>query len=249
MKHTYQIIGATCRSCGQKIKNSLEQLAEVVEAVYDESVQTVTVNMKSHLAIHQLQKQLTSDYGDKYQLSMVSQTASLETKPISLKTYWPLILVVLYIFFGTLFGMWLVDNFDWDLGMRLFMGLFFLAFAFFKLLDVPGFAMSYISYDIVANKWLKWGYVYPFVELILGLAYLFNWYPLVTNIMTLIIMIIGLIGVTKAVLSKRKIRCACLGTGFNLPMSTVTIIEDAIMAIMALRMIYDLLAVSWIGLL
>lgn len=109
--------------------------------------------------------------------------------------------------------------------------------------------MSYISYDIVANKWLKWGYVYPFVELILGLAYLFNWYPLVTNIITLIIMIIGLIGVTKTVLSKRKIRCACLGTGFNLPMSTVTIIEDAIMAIMALRMIYDLLAVLWIGLL
>jgi hypothetical protein len=44
---------------------------------------------------------------------------------------------------------------------------------------------------------------------------------------------ISSIGVIKSVLNKRKIQCACLGAVFNLPMSTVTIIEDLLMVAMA----------------
>lgn len=40
-----------------------------------------------------------------------------------------------------------------------------------------------------------------------------------------------------SVTNKRKIKCACLGTGFNLPMSTVTIIEDGTMILMSAVMI------------
>lgn len=50
-------------------------------------------------------------------------------------------------------------------------------------------------------------------------------------------MLVGLIGVTRSVLDKQQIQCACLGTGFNLPMSSVTIIEDATMLLMAVGMI------------
>jgi hypothetical protein len=46
-------------------------------------------------------------------------------------------------------------------------------------------------------------------------------------------MAVGLAGVIRAVVSKQSIRCACLGTGFNLPMSTVTIIENSVMLVMA----------------
>jgi hypothetical protein len=82
--------------------------------------------------------------------------------------------------------------------------------------------------------------IYPFVELALGLAYLANWNPLITNWITLIIMGFSAIGVIKAVMDKRSIRCACLGTVFKLPMSTVTIIEDlgmVAMAAMAIRVL------------
>lgn len=56
---------------------------------------------------------------------------------------------------------------------------------------------------------------------------------LLTNWITLIVMGISIIGVLKSVLNKRKIRCACLGAVFNLPMSTVTIVEDAVMILMS----------------
>jgi hypothetical protein len=57
------------------------------------------------------------------------------------------------------------------------------------------------------------------------------------NAITLVVMAFSSIGVILAVMNKQKIRCACLGTGFNLPMTTVTIIEDLLMAAMAAWML------------
>jgi hypothetical protein len=137
--------------------------------------------------------------------------------------------------------MYLTNDWSIMMGMRLFMGLFFLAFSFFKLLDLQGFAMSYMSYDIVAAKWMKWGYIYPFFELASGVGYLLGWQLLYLNIIVAIVMTISLIGVIKSVLNKKQIQCACLGTGFNLPMSTVTIVEDGAMILMAVWMIFSLI--------
>ena len=121
--------------------------------------------------------------------------------------------------------------------MNNFMGAFFLVFSFFKMLDLKGFAESYFSYDIIAKRWNGWGFVYPFVELGLGLAFLFHFQPLLTNGLTFVVMGLSIIGVLQSVLNKRKIRCACLGAVFNLPMSTITIIEDGLMIVMSAVMI------------
>jgi hypothetical protein len=84
-------------------------------------------------------------------------------------------------------------------------------------------------YDIVAKKWSAWGYIYAFTELALGAAFLTGFNPILTNIVTFTVMTVSIIGVLQSVLNKRKIKCACLGDVFNLPMSTITIIEDALM--------------------
>mgnify|MGYP003615503943 FL=1 len=125
--------------------------------------------------------------------------------------------------------------------MNIFMAGFFLTFSFFKMLDLKGFAESYSMYDIVAKKIKAWGYVYAFVELALGIAYATNFQPLVTNLVTLVVMAISIIGVLQSVLNKRKIQCACLGAVFDLPMSTVTIIEDALMIVMSGIMLITML--------
>ena len=56
-----------------------------------------------------------------------------------------------------------------------------------------------------------YGYAYPFIELALGVAYLVRLAPLVTNLVTLAVMLVGAVGVTQALLQKRRIQCACLG--------------------------------------
>jgi hypothetical protein len=106
------------------------------------------------------------------------------------------------------------------------------------MLDLKGFANSYSMYDIVAKKFTSWGYIYAFLELSLGLAFAVNFEPVITNTFTAVLMSVSLIGVLQSVLNKKKIQCACLGAVFNLPMSTVTIIEDGLMIAMSITMLF-----------
>lgn len=168
---------------------------------------------------------------------------SLAVDPILTKsffaTYKPLLLLVGYLLGGVGVAEFHAGEFQWGRAMNHFMGGFFLAFSFFKMLDLQGFADSFQSYDIVARPYRAWGFIYPFVELALGLAYLAELSPVVTNTVTLTVMLVGIIGVSQALFQKRKIQCACLGTVFNLPMSKVTFIEDGVMAVMAGFMLWS----------
>ena len=156
------------------------------------------------------------------------------------QTYKPLLLVVGYLVGIVGLVEIAADSFDWMRAMGNFMGGFFLAFSFFKLLDLRGFVDSFQSYDVVARPIRSYGYAYPFIELGLGVAYLVGFAPVATNLVTLVVMLVGIVGVSQALFQKRRIQCACLGTVFNLPMSKVTFIEDGVMATMAAVMLWGL---------
>jgi len=156
-----------------------------------------------------------------------------------LETYKPILLIFAFILAITWIAEW--EQFNWMRWMNHFMAGFFLVFSFFKFLDLKGFAENYSTYDIIAKKWTGWGYIYAFIELALGLAYLTGFNSLATNATTFIVMSISMIGVLQSVLSKRKIQCACLGAVFNLPMSTVTVIEDGLMIAMSAIMLINLI--------
>jgi hypothetical protein len=166
-------------------------------------------------------------------------TATDDTPPTS---YYPLVLILLYLLGSVGLAEYALGGFDGMRAMRHFMAGFFLVFSFFKLLDVPAFALSYSSYDFVARRWLGYGYVYPFIELGLGAAYLANVQPVLTNAATLVVMGVSTVGVVQSLLARRKIRCACLGAVFNLPMSAVTLVEDVLMVGMAATMLVLLAA-------
>ena len=66
-----------------------------------------------------------------------------------------------------------------------------------------------------------YGFIYPFIELALGISYLTALNPTFTNAATILVMGISSIGVIRSVLNKQKNQCACLGALFNLPLSIV----------------------------
>lgn len=149
------------------------------------------------------------------------------------QSYYPLMLILGYILGVTGLVEAASGAFDWSRAMTHFMAGFFLVFSFFKLLDLPAFADAYAGYDIVAGRWRGYGYAYPFVELALGAAYLTGFRPVLTNAATVVVMGVGTVGVVRTLVAGRKIRCACLGSVFNLPMSYVTLTEDLLMVGMA----------------
>jgi hypothetical protein len=152
-------------------------------------------------------------------------------------SYYPIFLLFGFLELGTVLLEIGAGAFDPTRAMARFMGGFFLAFAFFKLLDVRAFADAFAGYDVVAGRWRAYGFAYPFVELLLGAAYLSGVWPVATNAVTLAVMSVGTVGVVRTLLARRTVRCACLGAVFNLPMSYVTLAEDALMAAMAAVML------------
>lgn len=121
--------------------------------------------------------------------------------------------------------------------MRVFMGVFFVVFAGFKLADVKMFAVMYRGYDLIARPISWWGFVYPFVELVLGGLFLLDIAATPRNAVTLTLMTIGVVGVLLQLWQGNRIRCACLGKYIKLPLTTVSLVEDALMAVMALVML------------
>lgn len=155
------------------------------------------------------------------------------------KDFLPLIIILTSILVVSV-GIPLLTGGNIMLGMRIFMGGFFMIFGVLKILKLKDFASAYQMYDIVAMKSKTYAYIYPFLEIALGISFLLNIIPLVTNWITLIVMIISTIGVYLKLRKKETIMCACLGTVFKIPMTWVTLAEDVLMAGMAIVMIFML---------
>ncbi len=121
--------------------------------------------------------------------------------------------------------------------MRNFMGSFFLVFGLLKTIKLKAFAKAYKEYDLLAMRSDLYARSYPFIELALAAAFLLNFEILITSWITFVIMLVSAIGVYIKLRKKEEVPCACLGTVFKLPMTWVTLIEDLLMAGMALYII------------
>lgn len=235
MTHTYDITGMTCTSCGDKVSNALKQIDGIKDVSVDWEGGKAVIEMSKHITTQMLAEALKPYPKFTITDSRPVTPYSEDINPKSWFTlYKPLLIIVAYISAVSAIISRLHSGFDPMLAMRVFMAGFFLSFSFFKILDLKGFAESYATYDIIARRLPHWGYVYAFMELALGIAYTIDLAPLLTNIATAIIMSVSMIGVLQSVLDKKKIKCACLGVVFDLPMSTVTIIEDGAMILMSL---------------
>ncbi len=237
MTHTYSLTGMTCGNCEANVKSKLLSVADITDVQVSKETKTATISMSKHIGLSKLQDAI-GGVGSKYQLSAIEHHEIAEQTKNWLATYKPILLIFAYITLLSFIVGWTGENINWMTFMRIFMSGFFLSFSFFKFLDLGGFADSYAMYDIVAKRFKSWGYIYAFIELGLGIAYAINFDHIITNWITLFVMTVSIIGVLQSVLNKRKIRCACLGAVFNLPMSTVTIIEDGLMIIMSLVMLF-----------
>ncbi len=226
----------TCSSCESKVEASLMAFDGVISAKASKEASVVEIESRSLLQLHRLQPLLD----EKYQLSIydISTASELKNSHSKLQQLFPLVMILSYVLAGSI-GL-NIDDFFYQSFMLDFMGLFFIVFSFFKLLDLKGFVSSFRMYDPLANKWPTYGWLYPFIEVFLGLLFLFRENIVLSLWMTIGVLGITTIGVTKSLLNKTPITCACLGSVLNLPMTLATFIENIIMIIMAVLMLLTL---------
>ena len=221
---TFTVTGMTCANCLRKVETTLQSLSPEIRVTLDPPRAVAPASFSADALNSALEAV------GRYRVSEAAPPSILpQALSAWLQTYYPLLLIIGLIGIGSLAGGgWMLN----------FMAGLFIVFGAFKLLDVPAFAKAYARYDIVAKAFGPWAYAYPFIELGIGLAFLFRFQLALTIWLALILSLIGAIGVVQSVLRKETIQCACLGSVFKLPMSTVTIIEDLGMAAMAGWMLF-----------
>ncbi|QDV26015.1 heavy-metal-associated domain-containing protein [Aureliella helgolandensis] len=236
----------TCGGCLSKVKPYLDDNVDIKS--WEADLQDPRKLLRFELAEHAQPDTIVSLIGQAgFTATQIDETPKSVDSPekeesvakpgFEFSTYKPLFLVVSYVIGAS--ALFELSQPSWELSrfMNNFMGFFFLGFAFFKLLNISKFADAFATYDIVAGRSRAYALAYPWIELSLGLLFVTRTLPMLANILTAVIMSVGLIGVIAAVRKKQTIQCACLGTAFNLPMSVVTIIENSVMLVMALAML------------
>lgn len=232
MKHTYTIAGMTCNGCRSSVEEKLNNVDGIIKATVNLETTEAVIEAENSISIEVLQNALSPKYTI---TEKVLATPILNTQKTELQQLFPLFLIFGYITVSAI----LLNNNPWDLNgfMLDFMGLFYIVFSFFKLLDLKGFPESFRMYDPLAKAIPAYGWVYPFIEVVLGLMFLMRYQITIALVLTLIVLGVTTIGVIKTLLDKKTIRCACLGTALKLPMTKATFIENTIMIVMAVVML------------
>ena len=228
MQFLYRIEGMHCTACIEKIKSALSTNFIINEITLDPPL------LKLEADKPPLMRDLNSSISSagKYHLYPINHSDHTNSE-VGISAYYPIFLLAAYIV-----GVASINNItnyqiNWHGWMYQFMAGFFLVFSAFKFLDIRGFADGYATYDLLARRWHTYGFIYPYLELALGILYLTGWLTVTTLIATIVIMGFSSIGVINSLLKKQKIQCACLGTLLKVPLSSVTLIEDLIMVFMA----------------
>ena len=238
MTHIYTVTGMTCNGCRIGVEDKLGRIPGVISASVNLEKGEAEIEMKVHISTGAFQNAL----GEKYKIyeknDMVETLHEAKTKS-EFRQLYPLFLILVYISVAAV----LLNRSPWNgSGFMLdFMGLFYIVFSFFKMLDLKGFPDSFRMYDPLAKKVPVYAIVYPFAETALGLMFLLRFEIGIALVATILILGITTVGVTKVLLDKKSIQCACLGTALKLPMTKATFIENSIMIVMAAIMLFAMI--------
>jgi len=234
MQQTYSVMGMTCQGCVASVKEKLSKVDGVLDVVIDLEKGEAQLELANPLPLSRLKSVLPEKYSIEEGHVILDNVATIG------KSKWeqlrPLFLIFVYLFTAA----FLLNYMNWSVGEAMldFMGLFYIVFSFFKFLDLKGFPESFRMYDPLAKSLPVYGWIYPFIELGLGILFLMRIQISMALWITVVILGITTIGVAKALLDRKSIRCACLGTALKLPMTEATFIENAIMLVMAFTMLF-----------
>ena len=226
MKQIAHIEGMTCEGCVASVEHAIAQLPNVHRVSANLKTGTVEVRYQQSFDVNEIKAVLPPKY---------ALAEDITTAPSKAKQLYPLGLIFLFLIGGTLiihYPTFVIRDVLPD-----FMGLFFVVFSFFKYLDLRGFQSSFRRYDPLAKAIPFYAWLYPFLELSLGVLFLMRLELQFALWLTVAILGITTIGVVKVLLSKKEIDCACLGSVLKLPMTEATLIENALMIAMAVWML------------
>lgn len=166
---------------------------------------------------------------------MKQQTAVVKAEPSRKENAKLIAIFVFLIVSATVMGT--LDGFNILEWIRWFMGGFMIIFGGLKLLGIEVFIKVFPLYDLIAKRIRPYKYLYPLLQVFLGMLFLAGIFTLFRDIVTIAIGLSGLIGMIQIVSKRGPIRLSYLGTIIRLRFSTVTLLENSIMVVLGILML------------
>lgn len=225
----------TCQGCRNSVTKKLKSVEGVASVEVSLEEHQATIEATQFISLDQLQEVLKPSYFIFDPAVAKSTDTSKPEERSKMAQLKPLFLILAGIWILSL----LLNVKTLNAGSIMFdyMGLFFLVFAGFKLIDYKGFPPVFSMYDPLAKALPAYGWIYPFIEIALGLMFLTRFRTDIALWVTVVVLGLTTVGVVRSLMSKKQIKCACLGTALNLPMTEATFVENAIMLVMATLML------------
>lgn len=233
--YEFNVSGMSCESCVLKISEAL---------MNEGDIQDLAVSLHSPNIRFRSEKDFDAEKVGRIlaplkKYEVLPFTHAISPASALYKTvaqYWPLVL--LFSFSAGIPALHVIGgNLGFDRWMYESMGIVLVSLSYFKLLDLPKFAEGFSTYDPVAKKFYWYGYIYPFLELISGVAFLMSFSVEWVSGLVVLFLSSTTYGVVRALAEKRQFQCACLGTIFKLPLTKVTIIENTLMIAISILML------------
>jgi copper chaperone CopZ len=198
-KQNLTLFGMTCTGCEAAVVAAALEIEGVSKAVADHKKDRLTIWSQTPVSTAALKAVLPKKYA--------LMDDAVAQAPSKLKQLFPLFLIFGFIIDTTVLIHW--PTWNMTAMMHDFMGMFFMVFSFFKLLNIKGFQASFSMYDPLAAAWPAYGFSYPFIEFALGLCYIRDFVPDWVLWITIFILGLTTIGVVR-VLIQKKANAMCL---------------------------------------
>ena len=240
MQAVYKVEGMTCQGCADNIQNGLNNQSFINKANVSLQESKLTIDSDSTLDINSLNS-IVSTLGN-YKIR--PNTTNILSEIVNYFTSKKPIVIALSIVILSSLAMQISDEtFSLNKWFMSYMGIFFIIFSFLKLLNVSGFSMTFKKYDLISKIIPPYATSYPFIELSLGIIFLTQTQSILiyANAFTLIFMVSQTIGIIWSLSKSEQIQCACMGSAVDVPLSSLTVVENITMIAMATYMIIQFL--------
>ena len=154
------------------------------------------------------------------------------------ETYWPVVSLFATTFLMALGAAYVVEG-SWlsTRALEWFIAFTMCGLGYLKLRNIESFSTMFLNYDLLARRWVRYSYLYPYGETGAGLLMI----PAVLNWLSVpVALFIGTVGaasVIKAVyIDRRELKCACVGGDSRVPLGFVSLTENLAMVAMAIWM-------------
>lgn len=231
MRQRFHVEGMHCKKCKAKIKASFLAMPEVKDVRIDVESGRTTLDAAEPLAAPVLQERLAA--AGNYRLATAAP-GFFTVLGRKIRKYRPLLIALGAVAAWTIIRQAAASAWDLHDAVHDFMSGFFLVFGGLKVANWRKFAEGFRGYDPLAARSKAYAYAYPAIEIALGLGYAFRFQPeALMNVVTIAALSTTSVGIFRVLARGGDVQCACLGGYFNIPISWLTVFENALMILMA----------------